>query len=55
MIIAVIRFLKSRLKFVNRALPSWNNDGTYKLSPAPFPSMIVVFKNKQFNNLNKYA
>lgn len=37
-----VRFLKGRLKFVNRALPSWNSTGDFKLSPAPFPSMIVV-------------
>ncbi len=42
-----IRFLKGRLKFVNRLLPSWNEDGEYKLSPAPFPSMIVVFNTKR--------
>lgn len=42
-----IRFLKGRLKFVNRLLPSWNENGDYKLSPAPFPSMIVVFKGKK--------
>ena len=42
---AEIRFLKGRLKFVNRLLPSWNEEGDYKLSPAPFPSMIVVYKN----------
>lgn len=41
---AEIRFLKGRLKFVNRLLPSWNEEGNYKLSPAPFPSMIVIFK-----------
>lgn len=41
---AEIRFLKGRLKFINRALPSWNEQGNYKLSPAPFPSMIVIFK-----------
>lgn len=39
-----VRFLKGRLKFVNRALPSWNSTGDFKLSPAPFPSMIVVFQ-----------
>lgn len=39
-----VRFLKGRLKFVNRALPSWNSTGDFKLSPAPFPSMIVVFR-----------
>lgn len=38
-----VRFLKGRLKFVNKALPSWNSEGNFKMSPAPFPSMIVVF------------
>jgi len=40
-----VRFLKGRLKFVNRLLPSWNKEGNYKLSPAPFPSMIVIYKS----------
>lgn len=40
---AEIRFIKGRLKFVNRLLPSWREDGNFKLQPAPFPSMIVVF------------
>ena len=40
------RLLKGRLKFVNRLFPSWNEEGNYKLSPAPFPSMIVIYKNK---------
>ena len=39
-----IRFIKGRLKFDNRALPSWKEDGSHKKSPAPFPSAIVVFK-----------
>lgn len=43
---AEVRFISGRLKFVNRLLPSWNEQGNYKLSSAPFPSMIVVFKNK---------
>lgn len=42
---AEIRFLKGRLKFVNRLLPSWNEEGNYKLSPAPFPSMVVIYKS----------
>ena len=40
---AEIRFLKGRLKFINKLLPSYVENG--KLSPAPFPSMIVVFKS----------
>jgi len=38
-----IRFIKGRLKFQNRLLPSWREDGTHKVNPAPFPSMIVIF------------
>jgi phage N-6-adenine-methyltransferase len=41
---AEVRFLKGRLKFINRLLPSYNENGQFKVSPAPFPSMIVVFK-----------
>lgn len=44
-----IRFLRGRLKFINKALPSYNENGNFKVSPAPFPSMIVVFKNKSIN------
>jgi len=40
-----IRFLKGRLKFMNRTLPSYRSDGKFRISNAPFPSMIVVFKN----------
>ena len=39
-----IRFLQGRLRFVNRTFPSWRADGQFKVSPAPFPSMIVVYK-----------
>lgn len=38
-----IRFLRGRLKFVNRTLPSWREDGNFKITGAPFPSCIVVF------------
>jgi len=38
-----IEFIRGRLKFVNRQLPSWNEHGDYKLSGAPFPSMLVYF------------
>lgn len=41
-----IRFIKGRLKFVNRTFPSWNKEGNYKLTPAPFPSCIVIFGNE---------
>lgn len=39
-----IRFIKGRLKFINRLLPSWNVEGNFKLQSAPFPSMVVIFK-----------
>jgi site-specific DNA-methyltransferase (adenine-specific) len=38
-----IEFLRGRLKFVNRELPSWRADGNFKKTPAPFPSCVVVF------------
>lgn len=43
---AEVRFLQGRLKFINRMLPSWREDGNFKISPAPFPSMVVIFKNE---------
>jgi phage N-6-adenine-methyltransferase len=42
---AEIRFLRGRLHFINRALPSWREDGDFVTSPAPFPSMVVIFRN----------
>jgi len=39
-----ITFIKGRLKFINRSLPSYREDGDFKVSSAPFPSAIVVFK-----------
>lgn len=48
-----IRFVKGRLKFNNRTLPSWREDGSHKTSSATFPSCIVIFdvemKKKWFN------
>lgn len=44
-----IRFIKGRLKFTNRMLPSYNEDGNMKISPAPFPSMIVIFVGAKEN------
>ena len=41
---AEIRFLKGRLKFINRLLPSYREDEKFKVSSAPFPSMIVIFR-----------
>lgn len=47
-----ITFLKGRLKFVNRAFPSWRADGSHKISPAPFPSAIVIFKPSKGSESN---
>lgn len=38
-----IEFLRGRLKFINRLLPSYNENDNFKISPAPFPSCIVIF------------
>ena len=38
-----IEFLRGRLRFINRTFPSWRADGNFKVSPAGFPSAIVVF------------
>jgi len=38
-----ITFIKGRLKFINRTFPSWRADGNFKISPACFPSAVVVF------------
>jgi len=39
-----VRFIKGRLKFVNPTFPSYKENGDFKLSPAPFPSAIVIFR-----------
>lgn len=39
-----VRFIKGRLKFINKAFPSYKEDMSMKISPAPFPSAIVIFK-----------
>ena len=39
-----IRFFQGRLRFVNRTFPSWREDGNFKVSPAPFTSMVVVYR-----------
>jgi len=36
-------FIKGRLRFVNRTFPSWRPNGNFKISPANFPSAIVIF------------
>lgn len=38
-----VEFIKGRLKFINRTLPSWRADGNFKASPATFPSMLIYF------------
>lgn len=38
-----IRFIKGRLKFVNVTFPSYRENEKFELSPAPFPSAIVIF------------
>jgi phage N-6-adenine-methyltransferase len=44
-----IRFIKGRLKMLNRQLPSYNGIETKK-SSAPFPSAIVIFDiNNKYN------
>lgn len=45
-----ICFIKGRLKFINRLLPSWNEDGNFNISSAPFPSQIVVFSKNITHN-----
>lgn len=40
---AHIHFIKGRLKFINKTLPSYKEDESFKVSPAPFPSCIVIF------------
>jgi site-specific DNA-methyltransferase (adenine-specific) len=42
-----LRFVKGRLTFTNKTLPSYRVDGNFKSSPAPFPSVIVVFERMQ--------
>lgn len=47
-----IRFVKGRLKFLNRTLPSFREHQTFKVSPAPFPSAVVIFTpNSEYNSL----
>ena len=39
-----IIFLKGRLKMINRMHKDYRKNGDFKISSAPFPSAIVVFK-----------
>lgn len=43
---AEVRFIKGRLRFINRTFPSWREDGNFKISPACFPSCIVIFRGE---------
>jgi len=38
-----IVFIRGRLKFINRLLPSYREDKNFKTTAAPFPSQLVVF------------
>ena len=38
-----IEFIRGRLRFINRTFPSWREDGNFKISPAGFPSAVVIF------------
>jgi len=40
-----IRFLKGRLKFIDMDFKGKEEDR--KMSPAPFPSMLIIFRNKR--------
>lgn len=42
---AEIRYIRGRLKFINRTLSSCRLDGTDKTASAPFPSAVVIFGN----------
>ncbi|SOK58327.1 prophage LambdaSo, DNA modification methyltransferase, putative [Yersinia phage fHe-Yen9-04] len=44
-----ICFVKGRLKFDNRNLPLWTEEGSHKKNGAPFPSMIVIYDNDLTN------
>lgn len=52
-----ICFIRGRLKFQNRLLPSYTQGGKHKISSAPFPSQLVVFANSitqgQIETLNE--
>ena len=49
---AEIRIIRGRLKFINPALPSWDPEGNFKVSPAPFPSCVVIFWQKEPEAIN---
>jgi site-specific DNA-methyltransferase (adenine-specific) len=41
-----VEFIMGRLKFTNRLRTPYNGSSNFKISPAPFPSCIVVFGEK---------
>ena len=49
-----IRLIKGRLKFENRTLPSWREDGSHKTSSATFPSAIIVFDERMTRINHEY-
>lgn len=50
-----VRFMRGRIGFINPALPSYKADGDFKVSPAPFPSAIVVFGAKAKAGVTSYV
>ena len=40
---APVLFISGRLSFINKTLPSYTEDGSFKKSPACFPSMLCFF------------
>ncbi len=50
-----VRFIKGRIGFINTTLPSYRADGDFKVSPAPFPSAIVVFGKKARAGTTSYV
>ena len=49
-----IIYIRGRLKFKNRLLLSYKENGDFKLSPAPFPSIIVIFGEKMIDKFRKF-
>ena len=50
-----VRFIKGRIGFINPTLPSYRADGNFKVSPAPFPSAIVVFGARAKMGTTRYV
>ena len=45
-----VRFIRGRLKFINKSFPSYRSDGNFKKSPAPFGSAVIIFKPDMEND-----